>query len=204
MNYSSRTLIAATLALFSFASCKDKKTTGTTASTTTTGTTSTATPPSGRFAYIDIDTFEANYTILKNKKADFNQRSTSIQNELQRSAQQLQNDAMEAQKKAQEGKMSESEGKATQQRLLQMQQSLETRKQNLEDQILKEQESFNQDLRKRLDAFLSRLSEERHYDFIFSYSKSNPSIMYANKGLDITQEVVKGMNDEAAKSGKTK
>ena len=148
----------------------------------------------GRIAYVDIDTLEAHYTYLKDKKDQFKKRQQDVDAELQRSAQQLQNDAANFQKKAQDGKMSQTEGEATQKRLLQMQQSLETRKQVLTEQLLKEQDDFNKDLQRRLDKFLEGYNKDKHYDYILSYSQGG-SILFCNKELNITPDVIKGMNE---------
>jgi len=165
------------------------------------GSTSTTTAPlvngTGRIAYVNIDTLESQYEYLKNKKEQFKKRQADVDAELQRSAQQLQSDAAAFQKKVQEGKIaSQAEGEAGQRRLMQMQQSLETRKEVLTQQLLKEQDDFNKDLQKRLDAFLANYNKDKHFDYILSYAQGG-SILYTNKELDITSEVVKGMNEEA-------
>ena len=191
------------LALFGatiFSGChSDKK-----SSSTSTETTSSAplVNGTGRIAYVDIDTLEAHYTYLKNKKDEFKKRQQDVDAELQRSAQQLQNDAVTFQKKYQEGKMSQSEGEAAQKRLAQMQQSLETRKQSLTEQLLKEQDDFNKDLQQRLDKYLEEYNKDKHYDYILSYSRGG-SILYCNKTLDITADVIKGMNALPAENNDT-
>lgn len=128
-----------------------------------------------RIAYIDIDTFEANYTILKNKKEEFKKRQANMEAELQRSANQYQNDLMALQQKAKAGTMSQEEGKAAETRLMQMQQSFQTRKESMELQFVKDQEAFNKDLHEKLDAFLEEYNTQHHYDYILSYSRNNPA-----------------------------
>ena len=93
--------------------------------------------------------------------------------------------------------ITQAEGEAAQKRLMQMKQSLETRKQALTEQLMKEQETFNKDLKTRLDAYLEEYNKTKHYDYILSYSASGSSILYANKQLDITKDVVAGMNASA-------
>ena len=160
-------------------------------------TASVAAPPASagsKIAYVNIDSLEANYELLKTKREEFKKKQASMENELQRSYQQMQNDAAEVQKKAQENTLTKSEYDAAQKRLMQMQQSLETRKQSLTDQLVKEQDEFNKDLKARLDAFLAEYNKTGHYDYILSYSASGSSILYVNKQLDITKDVVDGMN----------
>jgi len=174
-------------------SCSDKK--GQTAATATTAS-SGPVNGTGRIAYVNIDTLEAHYEYLKNKKDQFKKRQQDVDEELQRSAQQLQNDYVTMQKKAQANTLSQTDYEAGTKRLSQMQQSLETRKQVLTEQLLKEQDEFNKDLQKRLDKFLETYNQDKHYDYILSYSQGG-SILYTNKQLDITADVVKGMNAEA-------
>lgn len=177
---------------------------------TTTASSSTTTAASGpvngaRIAYVNIDSLEAKYELLKTKRDEFKRRQEQMEGELQRSYQQMQTDYAEVQKKAQAHTLTESEGEAAQKRLSQMQQSLETRKQTLTEQLMKEQEDFNKDLKKRLDAFLEGFNKNHSYDYILSYSAAGgSSILYANKQYDITQEVVNGMNDLAKKDGEKK
>ena len=168
--------------------------------TSTSGSSSAAATSEGpsvasRIAYIDIDTFEANYTLLKDKKAEFTRKKDNMEAELERSAQQFQHDLQAYQAKG--ATMSESEKAATEKRLAQMQQSLGTRKNAMEDQFSKEQEEFNKSLRSKLDSFLAEYNNTHHYDYILSYSRRDPQIMYANKALNITQDAIKGMNEQA-------
>lgn len=148
----------------------------------------------GRIAYVDIDTLEAHYDYLKTKKEEFENRQQRMESELQRSAQQLQKDYMELQQKAQAGTLTQAEGEQAQKRLLQGQQSLETRQQSLAEQLIKERDEFNEEIHNLLDSFLTEYNKDKGYDFILTYTKSG-QIMYADKRLNITQDVIDGMNE---------
>lgn len=159
----------------------------------TTGTVSDMPAGTGRIAYVDIDTLEAHYDYLKTKKDEFERRQQRMESELQRSAQQLQQDYMELQQKAQAGTLTQAEGEKAQKRLLQGQQSLETRQQSLAEQLIKERDEFNEEIHNLLDSFLTEYNKDKGYDFILTYTKSG-QIMYADKRLNITQDVIDGMN----------
>lgn len=152
-----------------------------------------------RIAYIDIDTFEAHYEYLKAKRADFTKRQESMQAELERSAAQLRANAQEFQQKVQSGNISQSEGEATQKKLMQMDKSLQLREQSLTEQLLKEKNEFNDQLHKSLDSFLAEYNKDGQYDYILSYSKAVSQILFASKDLDITDDVIKGMNERSKK-----
>ena len=110
----------------------------------------------------------------------------------------LQNEYVSLQKKAQNGELSQSEGEAAQQRLMQKQNELENKRQSLGSKYLKDQEDFNKEIHDNLHEYIKEYNEEAGYDYILSYSKDG-SILYANDALDITQEVVKGMNSSGVK-----
>jgi outer membrane protein len=145
-------------------------------------------------AYVNIDSLESNYVLLKTKREEFRRKQEQMNSELQRSYGQMQNDANEVQKKMQANTLTQSEYEAAQKRLMQMQQTLESRKESLGQQLMKEQEDFNADLKKRLDSFLADYNKTHQYDFIMSYSGSGSAILYSNPAHDITKEVVAGMN----------
>lgn len=181
--------LAGVIALFVMKSGGDKpKATNNTAQTGEATTT--------KIAYVNIDTLESKYEYLKEQRKKFEARQESMKAELQRSAQQLQNDYAAAQRKAQAGTMTEAEQQSTGKRLMQMEQSLKTREEALTVQLMKEQEDFNTKLQQQLDKIIGDYNKDGRYDYILSYTKSG-SIMYANKALDITADIVKAMNEDS-------
>ena len=161
--------------------------------------------PSGKVAWVNIDTLEMHYELLKTKREDFKKRQEQAETELGNSYQQMQNDAAEIQKKAQAQSLTQSEYETAEKRLMQMQQSLETRKQSLTEKLMKEQEDLTKEVKGKLDAFLEQYNKDKHYDYIFSYSTSGGSpLIYANKQLEITKDVIEGMNAASKNEGDKK
>ena len=158
-----------------------------------------ATGTGSYLAYVDIDSLESQYVLLKTKREDFKRRQEQMENELQRSYGQMQSDANEIQKKAQANTLTQSEYEGAQKRLMQMQQTLESRKQSLTEQLMKEQEEFNSDLKKRLDQILAEYNKTHNYDFILSYSGSGSAILYTKGANNITKDIVDGLNEAAKK-----
>ncbi|MGN6476500.1 MAG: OmpH family outer membrane protein, partial [Flavipsychrobacter sp.] len=130
---------------------------------------------------------------LKTEKKKFEKRQADMMAELERSAQQIQNDYIAMQRKMQAGTLTPAEKDAGEKRLMQMEESYRTRKDALQVQLVKEQDEFNKKLQAELDAFLAEYNKDKKFDYILSYSKGG-SIMFANKSLDITEDVLKGMN----------
>lgn len=168
--------------------------------TTATGKTSTVAAASGasvKVAYIDIDTFEANYENLKAKQDEFRKQKAAMESELQRSASQMQSDAAEAQRKYQSGSLSEAEAQATGKRLQQMQQTLETRSASMSSQFEEKLQAFNRQLYNDMHDYLDEYSKEHGFDYVISTSRSNPVILYGSAAYDVTRDVIKGMNERS-------
>ncbi len=178
-----------------FASCKDKKDTTATTPAASASHTAPATTPTGKIAYVNLDTLGDRYEYFKIQKADFEKRQANMEAEVERLAQNLQNEYAAFQKKAQAGSLSQADGEAAQKKLAGMQQNVETRRQALGAQLMKEQDAFNKELQDRLDNYLIKYNADKGYDFILSYVKGG-NILFANKALDITEDIIKGMNEE--------
>ena len=173
----------------------------------TTGSISATSPvPVGgaKIAYVNMDSLESKYELLKAKREDFKAREEQMEQELQRSYQQMASDAQEVEKKARANTLTQTEYETANKRLNQQDQSLKIRKQTLTDQLMKEQEDFNKDLKGRLDGFLDEYNKTHNYDYILSYSYAGSPLLYVNKQYDITQDVVDGMNARTKKDAEKK
>ncbi|HNF71761.1 MAG TPA: OmpH family outer membrane protein [Chitinophagaceae bacterium] len=160
-------------------------------------------PASGgvKIGFVDIDTLEANYGYFKQKKTEFENRQKNIDAELEKMSNSIQSDYLALQKRAQAGSLPESEAEEAQQRLMQRQQELELKRQTLGARFLKDQEAFNKEIHDNLHAYIEKYNDEMGYDYILSYSKDG-SILFANPALDITQDIIEGMNEDS-KAGNT-
>lgn len=159
--------------------------------------------PFVRIAFVNIDSFEAQYTYLLDKRAELQKKQESMKSELQRSAIQMQKDVNEVQRKAQAGTLTQSEYENAEKRIGQMQQSLQAREAALTEQLFEEQDKFNSELKSRLDDFLAEYNQIHGFDYILTYSAAGP-ILLANPSLDITRDVIDGMNARAEKESKAK
>lgn len=161
------------------------------ASTTTTK--MEAVPASGKFAYVEIDSLTQHYKFLIDKGLALEQMRTKAENELRQKERTLQQHANELQKKYEsEGFTTKSELDEAQSKLAREQQALAQREQVLTLELAAEQEKVNKELRDSIQSFLRSYNASRRFDFIFS--KAGDNILLANPALDITDEVIEGLN----------
>ena len=105
------------------------------------------------------------------------------------------------QREYQEFQQSAQAGVAPQAELQKQQASLERQQQELSNKELQMQnlgvelEEKNMELNKNVKDYLKRLNNGK-YDYILSYSELVPTVLLANPALDITNQVLTGLNEE--------
>ncbi|MBK9328988.1 MAG: OmpH family outer membrane protein [Sphingobacteriales bacterium] len=151
-----------------------------------------------QIAYVDIDTFQAHYTFFKLKRSELEARQRSMEAELDRSISAFQSEYASLAQKAQT--MTEEEGAAAQQKLMAKQQQIQDRKDKMESQFMQETQDFNMKLQERMIEYLKKYNSDGRYTYILPYMKETINILYVNEANNITDEVIKGMNEEYEKS----
>lgn len=159
--------------------------------------------PTGKIAYIEVDSLMTKYQFAKDFTEILTKKGENIQNTLAAKQRSLQQQAASMQKKFQSG------GFTSEQEMQQAQQSLATQEQNLQElsirlqtEFANEQEKYNKALRDSIQSFLRVYNKEKKYDYILSRAGDN--ILIANPHLDITQQVVKGLNKKYKPSDEIK
>ena len=152
-----------------------------------------------RIAYFDIDSLQDKYEYfkdvsgeLKNKEANVTAQLNSLQDTYQKRLRELQEKS---------ATMTQAEGEAAQREYAQMQQKFQQRQMSLEQDLKKQQLDMMTNVRNKIENYLKDFNKERGYAFILSYE---PGFMlyYRDSVYDITNEVIKGLNEEYKKEKK--
>lgn len=67
--------------------------------------------------------------------------------------------------------------------------------QTLSQQVMEEEQKLNKQLYDRITVFLKKYGQEKGLQVVFKYDPTS-DILYGGQGLDISQDVIKGLNDE--------
>lgn len=154
-----------------------------------------------KIAYVDIDSLEAHYDYFRQKKAELEKKENAVQNELSNDARTIQSQMNDLQQKVNSNAITEAEAKVTYNGIMQKQQLLEQKKQSLGQQLMNQQAKFMDDLKGRIDRFLSQYNADKKFSYILSYSSQGPNIvLFKDKAYDITNDVIDGLN--ASEKGK--
>jgi outer membrane protein len=158
---------------------------------------------SGEIVYVNVDTLVSNYAMYYNLKAQFEEKSKKIENELTSKGQKLQQDARSFEEKV-------NKGLVTRAQAIDMQNSLQTRQNELlqyRDQKVselgEEERVMMNQIHYSIIEYLKEFNKDYKYKMIISTSNGSP-IMNADPKLNITTEVLKGLNEKYKSQEATK
>jgi len=154
---------------------------------------STAAGTMPRIAYVNSDTLLENYAFFQTKREELEQRAEDLQKEYENRARGLQNEISNFQQNA--GTMTMNQARAVEEDLRKKQQNLMQYQQNLSGQLMEEEGKVNDDLYERVSNFLEDYGKNKDFKLVLTYTK-NSGVLYADDSLDITQQVVEGLNQE--------
>ena len=149
-------------------------------------------------AYVDTTTLIQDYTEMKEVEAEFTERSEAMNREFDSVAGQFQRDVQAYQEEMEN--MSQAERQETESRLMQTQQQLQQRQQQMSGALRQESDAVVDSLITKVKSFVADYGEENNYTYIFGSNESASSIMYAEEGRDITQEILEKLNTEASQA----
>ena len=143
------------------------------------------------YRYVDIDTILSRYNLAKDYNEEMLRMQTNMENEVKRHESSIQNFANSMQNKMKNnGYLTEDSYNQDQQKLAGMQQSAQKSIANLQNNYQNAALKANQAVNDSIEAFIKEYNAKRGYDAIFTKAAT----VYINPDLDITEEVVEGLN----------
>lgn len=183
----------------SLAACNQNKTNAPAASAPAAGS-APAALGANQIVFVNSDTLLNKYEYFKDMADRLEKKGKAAQNDLQAKGQAFQREVAEYQKNAQS--MSADQRQATEQRLARKQQELQAYQQNAGAQVQGDQAKEQAKLYEKVSDFLKTYAKEKGYKMVMTYQKGNSGILYGDPSLDITNDVVKQLNDAYTKEKK--
>jgi len=150
--------------------------------------------------YVNSDSLLNNYEYFKDVRTSFEAKAKKAQADLQSKGTAFQKEVADYQKNA--GTMSAEQRASTEERLARKQEELGKLNQNASNSLGQQEMEENKKLYDKVSEYLKKYSAEKGYKFVLTYSTSNPTVLYADKNLEVTKEVVDGLNAEYKKEKK--
>ncbi len=161
---------------------------------------STAVSKNAEIVYVNSDSLLSKYDYFKDMSTRLEDKGKKAQVDVASKGQAFQREVAEYQKGA--ATLSADQRAATEQRLARKQQELQTYNQNASAQIQQEQGAENAKLYDKIADFLKGYAKDKGYKLILTYSKANPTVLFGDESLNVTNDVVKILNDNYKKDKK--
>ncbi len=165
--------------------------------------TAATTAATGKIAFINSDSILSQYAMAKEIKAQLEDKVKKVQDELAAREQSFQKRVKDFQDKMQAKSITQEQAQKTNDQLTQEKQSLDGLSQQYQQLIAQQQQELTIALHDTITNYLKRFNKDVKFDYILNF-RTGGDLLYENPGLDITNVVVKGLNEEYKKHNKGK
>ncbi|MFD2597662.1 OmpH family outer membrane protein [Sphingobacterium corticis] len=155
-----------------------------------------------KIVYVNSDTLSEKYEYYKEIRTKLEAKVKKAQTDLQSKGQAFQREVADYQQKM--NTMSASERQATEERLARKQDELGRLDQNASSSLAQDEATEFGNVYTAITEYLKKHAEDKGYTLVLTYSTKNPSVLYADKKLDITKQVVDGLNADYKKKNADK
>jgi len=153
--------------------------------------------------YVQIDSVLNNFDMATDLTGELESNYNASEAEFQAKQKTYQNDLSDYQYKAQRGLITRSEAQNIEQQLYNKQQDLVKLQQDLSQELGEKQTVMNRQVINAIMEYLKKNSTQLNYKYVLGTSFGG-NILYANDSLDITQNIIVGLNEDYQQSKKNK
>ena len=146
-----------------------------------------------KIAFVEVDSLMTQYDFAKDYSVTLQKKSNNARNTLTSKGNALQAAVNNFQQKLNNnGFQSREQAASVQSAIERQQRDLQELQARLENELATETAKFNEALRDSLQNFLKDYNADKHFDLILS--KAGDNILLGSNKLDITQDVINGLN----------
>ncbi|MBQ9311799.1 MAG: OmpH family outer membrane protein [Bacteroidales bacterium] len=151
-----------------------------------------------KIAYVNTDTIMAKYEMAVEMQKEITQKQKQAEQTFQNTQAKFQSDYQDYMKNG--DKLTLTQQKEKEKELQNRMQQIQQMQTSLPMQLQEEQLKMNKKLLDAVYAFIADYNKKHDkYNVILSNSYANSPTLYIDKGMDITEEILKGLNEEYKK-----
>jgi outer membrane protein len=143
-------------------------------------------------AYIHSDSVLNHYDYLKVNREQLEAKTKKMDSDYRNRAVGLQNEITAYQRNV--SGMTLGQARAAEEDLGKKQQNLQLFQQNLQQQLMQEEAKLNKELYDRITTFLKKYGQEKGLQVVLKFDPTS-DVLYGGESLDITPDVIKGLNE---------
>ncbi|MGG9972509.1 OmpH family outer membrane protein [Ferruginibacter sp. SUN002] len=151
-------------------------------------------------AYVDLDSINAHVNFIKEKKNELEAEQKVMSNELDQKYMAL---AAERNNFLKRGNaVPQQEAQDFQDNFFQKQQALENERQSKGQQLAMKESKVIEDMQVKLKDFLTEYNKDKKFTYILAIGTGYNYIFYKDSALNITDDIVRGLNEKIKPKGK--
>lgn len=147
-----------------------------------------------KIAYLNVDSLQNNYKLYTDLINKLKGREKKYEKELQAKSAFFEKKVMEFQKKA--STMTQFEGQTKQKELAEEEQRLYKVRDDYAAKFQNEEAKLNDEFQANVKGFIKKYNEESVYDLVIGASQLGNVVLDYNEGINITNEIVVGLNEQ--------
>jgi outer membrane protein len=151
-------------------------------------------------AYVELDSLNNNITFIKDRKRELEAEQNAIANEYESAYRNMEADKNNFLKKG--DAITQQEAETFQAKLIQRQQDVEATKQNKAQKLAERGAKIMEDMQAKLKEFINDYNADKKYTYIMATGSGMDLLFYKDSTLNITPDVIKGMNEKMKSPGK--
>lgn len=143
-------------------------------------------------AYVELDSLNENITYIKERRKELEAEMKAIEAEQERGYISLEAQKNNFLKKG--AAITEEEAQIFQGKLMDQKQQIDTKKQTQSQNLNEKSFGIMEDIQKKLKDFLNDYNKDKKYMYIFTTGTGLDYMVFKDSTLNITNDVIKGMN----------
>lgn len=181
-------------------SCNSTSQTSSNGTPTTKSIENGAIAPQGSIVYIQMDSLVNQYDMFNDLKSELESKVQTIQADLEKKGRAFGNETKDFETKISKGLLTRAQAEDQQQRLMEKQQNLNALGQQKQMEIAEEEGVMYNKVMDAIKTYLVGYNKEKGYALILTTSAATNSVIVGNPSLDITTDVLNGLNEAYVKN----
>jgi len=158
----------------------------------------------GDIVYVQIDSLIIQYDMFNDLRSAFESKAQSVQDDLSKKGRKLESDGKSFENQINKGLLTRSTAEQQQKSLLKRQEDLQSLANQRQRELQEEEYVLNNTVMDAIKSFLIEYNKTHNYSMIITTSGSTNVVIVGNPAIDITKDVMEGLNEEYIKARNTK
>lgn len=151
--------------------------------------------PQGSIVYIQMDSLINQYDMFNDLKSELESKAQTIQDDIEKKGRGLESEVKDFQAKVTKGLLTRMQAEEQQARLMEKEQTLRNLGQQKQMEMAEEQDVLYRRVMEAVKSYLAKYNQDKGYALILTTSGATNNVIVGNPSLDITVDVLNGLNE---------